>query len=62
MMRYGLVTLIITDPDAKFKKEFKEMCTLLKIPQHVISKGNHNAIIVERFNKISKQQHVNLYN
>jgi hypothetical protein len=51
MMRYGLAALIVTDPDSKFKKEFKEMCSLLKIPHHLSARGNHNAIIVERFNK-----------
>ena len=51
MMRYGLASLIVTDPDSKFKKEFKEMCSLLQIPHHMSAKGNHNAIIVERFNK-----------
>jgi hypothetical protein len=34
-----------------FLDEFKDMCSLLKIPHHLSSKGNHNAIIVERFNK-----------
>ena len=51
MMRFGLASLIVTDPDSKFKKEFKEMCSLVKIPHHMSAKGNHNAIIVERFNK-----------
>jgi hypothetical protein len=51
MMRYGLASMIVTDPDSKFKGEFKDMCELLKIPHHLSAKGNHNAIIVERFNK-----------
>ena len=51
MMRYGLASLIVTDPDSKFKGEFIGMCDLLKIPHHMSSKGNHNAVIVERFNK-----------
>ena len=55
MMRYGLANLIVTDPDSKFKKEFKSMCELLQIPHHLSSKGNHNAIIVERFNKFLNQ-------
>ena len=51
MMRYGLASLIVTDPDSKFRGEFKAMCELLQIPHHLSAKGNHNAIIVERFNK-----------
>lgn len=31
MMRFGLAHLIITDPDSKFKSQFKHMCKLLKI-------------------------------
>lgn len=51
MMRYGLAALIVTDPDSKFNKKNSEKCSLLKIPHHMSSKGNHNVIIIERFNK-----------
>ena len=51
MMRYALASLIVTDPDSKFKGEFIKMCALLTIPHHMSARGNHNAIIVERFNK-----------
>ena len=50
-IRYGLPHMIITDPDSKFKKEFEEMCQLLKWQHHLSTKGNHNAILVERFNR-----------
>jgi hypothetical protein len=43
--------LIITDPDSKFKGEFKEMTKLLKLKHHLVARGNHNAIFVERFNR-----------
>ena len=51
MMRYGLSALIVTDHDAKFKGQFKEMCKMLNIPHHLSARGNHNAVIVERFNR-----------
>ena len=51
MMRYGLASLIVTDPDSKFKKEFSSVCKLLQIPHHLGAKGNHKAIITERFYK-----------
>ena len=51
MLRFGLANLIITDPDSKFHGIFVEMCSILKIKHHFSAKGNHNAIIVERFNK-----------
>lgn len=51
MLRYGLPHLFISDPDSKFHGEFKEMCTILKIKHHTTAKGNHNAVIVERFNR-----------
>ena len=51
MMRYGLSALIVTDHDAKFKGQFKDMCKMLNIPHHLSARGNHNAVIVERFNR-----------
>jgi hypothetical protein len=51
MLRYGLSQMVITDPDSKFKGEFKEAFTLLKIKHHISARGNHNAIFVERFNR-----------
>ena len=43
--------MVVTDPDSKFKKEFEEMCNLLKLKHHFSAKGNHNAILVECFNR-----------
>jgi hypothetical protein len=51
ILRYGLAQIIITDPDSKFKGEFKTAFKTLKIDHHLISKGNHNAVAVERFNR-----------
>eukprot|EP00957_Ditylum_brightwellii_P075329 5723949-Ditylum_brightwellii.AAC.1 len=50
MLRYGISQLVITDADSKFKGEFKEAMEILKIKHHMVSKGNHNAVMVERFN------------
>ena len=52
LLRYGLSQLVITDPDSKFKGNFKEAFnTTLKIDHHMSARGNHNAILVERFNR-----------
>jgi hypothetical protein len=51
MLRYGLAQMIITDPDSKLKGEFKTAFKTLKIDHHLSSKGNHNAVAVERFNR-----------
>jgi hypothetical protein len=42
---------VITDPDSKFKAVFKDTMQLLKVDHHVTAGGNHNAMLVERFNK-----------
>jgi hypothetical protein len=47
----GLSQMVITDPDSKFKGEFKATFDLLGIQHHLSARGNHNAILVERFNK-----------
>ena len=51
MLRYGLSHMVVTDADSKFKYIFRQMVTILKIQHHDVSKGNHDAIIVERFNR-----------
>ena len=51
LLRYGLSQMVITDPDSKFKGEFKATFELLGIQHHLSARGNHNAILVERFNK-----------
>jgi hypothetical protein len=51
LLRYGLSQLVITDPDSKFKGIFKEAFSILKIQHHLSARRNHNAILVERFNR-----------
>jgi hypothetical protein len=51
LLRYGLSQVVITDPDSKFKGNFKEAFATLKIQHHLSARGNHNAILVERFNR-----------
>jgi hypothetical protein len=51
LLRYGLPQLVITDPDSKFKGNFKEAFATLKIQHYLSARGNHNAILVERFNR-----------
>jgi hypothetical protein len=51
MLHYGLAKMVITDPDSKFKGEFKEAFKTLKIEHDMSSRGNHNAVAVERFNR-----------
>jgi hypothetical protein len=50
LLRYGLPQLVITDPDSKFKGNFKQAFETLKIQHHSSARGNHIAILVERFN------------
>eukprot|EP00957_Ditylum_brightwellii_P134420 10248412-Ditylum_brightwellii.AAC.1 len=50
MLCYGLSHLLITDEDSKFQGEFIQAAKLLKLQHHVAAKGNHNAVMVERFN------------
>jgi hypothetical protein len=46
-----IAQMIITDPYSKFKGEFKTTFKTLIIDHHLSSKGNHNAVAVERFNR-----------
>ena len=50
-MRYVLCHIIVTDPDSKFKGQFKGMASLLKIKHHMCARGHHDIILVERFNR-----------
>eukprot|EP00957_Ditylum_brightwellii_P165225 12579785-Ditylum_brightwellii.AAC.1 len=50
MFRYGLSHMLITDEDSKFKGKFKQVAKLLKLQHHVAAEGNHNDVLVERFN------------
>jgi hypothetical protein len=48
-LRYGLSHLLITNSDSKFKGAFTNAAILLQIKHHMTARGNHNAILVERF-------------
>jgi hypothetical protein len=50
-LRYGISHLLITDPDSKFKGVFANAAKLLKIKHHMTARGNHDAVLVERFNR-----------
>jgi hypothetical protein len=50
-LRYGLSHLMIINADSKFKGEFVKAAELLKIKLHPVARGNHDAIMVERFNR-----------
>jgi hypothetical protein len=51
LLRYGLSHTVITDPDSKFKGQFKEAFATLKIHHHLSTRDHHGAILVERFNR-----------
>jgi hypothetical protein len=50
-LRYGLSHLLVVDADSKFKGEFIKSAELLKIQLHQVARNNHDAIMVERFNR-----------
>ncbi len=50
-LRYGLSHLLVIAADSKFKGEFLKASELLKIKLHPVARGNHDAIMVERFNR-----------
>ena len=50
-LRFGLCHTLVLDKDSKFFGAFKEACDLLQINRHVLSGGNHNAMLVERVNR-----------
>jgi hypothetical protein len=50
-LRYGLSHLLIIDADSKFKGEFLKTAELLKMRLHPVAKGNHDAVLVECFNR-----------
>ena len=51
LLTHGLCHTIIVDADSKFKATFTEAINLLHLNKHEISKGNHQAMLVERFNR-----------
>ena len=51
LLTHGLCHAVIIDTDSKFKATFTEVLKLLQLNKREISKGNNQAMLVERFNK-----------
>ena len=51
LLTHGLCHTVIIDADSKFKATFSEVIDFLKLNKYELSKGNHQAMLVERFNK-----------
>ena len=48
---YGMPKLIIIDQDSAFKDILISTCQLLQVNYHPVTKGNHKAILCERFHR-----------
>jgi len=51
LLQFGLAHTCVIDDDSKFKAEFTATMKLLKVQLHLLAKGNHNGMLVERFNR-----------
>ena len=51
LLTHGLCHTVIVDADSKFKATFVEVTDLLQLNRHELAKGNHKAMLVERFNR-----------
>jgi hypothetical protein len=49
-LRFGFCHMIVLNKDSKYFGSFKEAVNVLQINRHVLSRGNHNPILVERVN------------
>lgn len=47
----GLPKLVIIDSGSEFAGTLCQLCQSIGIPHHTVSRGNHKAILVERFNR-----------
>ena len=50
LLRYGFCHTAVLDKDAKFFGVCSEALDLLQIHRHVLSRANHNPMLVERVN------------
>ena len=50
-LRFGFSHTLVVDKDSKFRGVFAETAKLLNINLHVLSGGNHDAMMVERVNR-----------
>ena len=51
VLTFGMCAVVVIDDGSPFKKEFKEMCTILRIKYWVLARGNHKGLGVERFHR-----------
>ena len=51
LLTHGLCHTVIIDADSKFRATFAEVTDLLHLNKHELAKGNHKAMLVERFNR-----------
>ncbi len=51
LLHFGFPHIIVLNNDNKFKGTFAETLKLLNINIHILSGGNHNAMIVEPINQ-----------
>ena len=51
LLTHGICHTVIVDADSKFKATFSEVTDLLNLNKHELAKGNHKAMLVERFNR-----------
>ena len=49
LLKIGFCSMVVVDDGSSFKDTFKEMCNTLNIHYHLLAKGNHQALSVERF-------------
>lgn len=47
----GICFMVVVDDDNKFRDLFEAMCKALGLKFHVLAKGNHKAMQVERFHR-----------
>ena len=55
ILRYGFCHTVVLDKDSKFFSVCREALDLLNINCHVLSRGNHNPMIVEHINQYLNQ-------
>jgi hypothetical protein len=49
LLNIGFCDMVVVDDGSNFKGLFREMCAILKIRFHTVARGNHQALMVERF-------------
>jgi hypothetical protein len=49
LLKIGFCVMVVVDYGSTFKGLFREMCAILKIRFHTVARGNHQALMVERF-------------